>query len=556
MSGWDLLPRIVGLLAAAAVSGLLVRRFGQNVIVGYLLAGLLLGPTGVGLVRSSDDVAVLSELGVALLLFSVGLEFSFARLRQLGNVATVGGTLQVVVTSAIMFLACRALGISAPAAVALGLGFAMSSTAVVLRELTDRAQLDSTHGRNAIGILLLQDVAVIPILILTDALAHRLNTGALVLEVGLRSLAVIAFVIGAWALARYVLPRLLAGAALSGSRELPVIIAVCVSVGAAWAAHTLGFSPSLGAFAAGIVLAESPFATQMRADLTPLSAVFVTLFFASVGTAARLPLSWSYILTILALAGGVMVLKTTVASVGVLVVQRSLRYALITGFMVSQVGEFTFVVSATAYRSGILSEGLFQAAMAISLVTLIVTPGLIGAAPGLATSFVRQLPRGTRAALHGEKPKTSRRVLVIGFGPAGRAVVRALQAKSIPFLVLEMNPNTVAECRVELPIELGDATQPEVLQHARIGTCIAVVVTTPDPGASRLVVSAAQRLAPGVPILARLRYHQYLADLRAAGADHIVDEEETVGLHLAGEAIEIAASRDRAGANAPATKAI
>ncbi len=544
MNGWDLLPRIVGLLAAAALAGLLVRRFGQNVIVGYLLAGLLLGPTGIGLVRSGEDVAVLSELGVALLLFSVGLEFSFGRLRQLGTVATVGGSLQVVLTSVIIYFACAAFGVSGPSAIALGLGFAMSSTAVVLRELTDRAQLDSAQGRNAIGILLMQDVAVIPILILTDALAHKMDTGALLLEIAFRSVMVIAFVVTALALSRHLLPKLLAGAALSGSRELPVVIAVCASIGAAWGAHTLGFSPSLGAFAAGIVLAESPFATQIRADVTPLTAVFVTLFFASVGTAARLPLSASYILTIIALAASVMAIKAAVASAAAWAVQRSLRYALMTGLMVSQVGEFTFVVSATAYRNGILPEALFQTAMAISLVTLMVTPGLIGAAPGLATRLFRKLPPGTRAILTGERRTQWRRVLVVGFGPAGRAVVRGLQAKGIPFFVLELNPNTVAEYRIQFPIELGDATQPEVLLHAGVGASIAVVVTVPDPTACRLAVAAVQRLAPGVPILARLRYHQYLPELRDAGADHIVDEEETVGLRLAGEAIELATAQN------------
>ena len=151
MTGWDLLPRIVGLLGAAALSGLLLRRLGQNVIVGYLLAGLLLGPTGIGWVNSDGDVAVLSELGVALLLFSIGLEFSFQRLRQLGSVATVGGSLQVLLTTAGVYYGCLAFGLPSPAAMAIGLGFAMSSTAVVLRELTDRAQLDSSHGRNAIG---------------------------------------------------------------------------------------------------------------------------------------------------------------------------------------------------------------------------------------------------------------------------------------------------------------------------------------------------------------------------------------------------------------------
>lgn len=543
MNGWDLLPRIVGLLAAAAAAGLLVRRFGQNVIVGYLLAGLLLGPTGVGLVRAGEDVAVLSELGVALLLFSVGLEFSFARLRQLGKVATVAGTLQVVGTAAFIFAACSLVGVPGRAAVALGLGFAMSSTAVVLRELTERAQLDSTPGRNAIGILLAQDVAVIPVLILTDALAQQLDAFTLAREIAMRSVLVIAFVVGAWAIARYLLPKLLAGAALSGGRDLPVVMAVCASIGAAWGAHSLGFSPSLGAFAAGIVLAESPFATQIRADVTPLTAIFVTLFFASVGTAAQLPLNVPYMLTILVLATLVMLSKTLITSAAVWMVQRSFRVALITGLMVSQVGEFTFVVSATAYRTGVLPEALFQAAMAISLLTLIVTPGLIGAAPRLATRLLRKLPPATRAVLTGENPKQWKRVLVIGFGPAGRAVVHALEAKEIPFAVLDLNPNTVAECRMQFPIELGDATQTEVLQHVGVGASIAVVVTVPDPTACRLTVAAIQRLAPGVPILARLRYHQYFEDLHRAGADHIVDEEETVGLHLAGEAIELASAQ-------------
>jgi CPA2 family monovalent cation:H+ antiporter-2 len=389
----------------------------------------------------------------------------------------------------------------------------------------------------------MQDVAVIPILILTDSLAHKTLPETVFREIALRSVLVVAFVVAAWALSRFLLPRILAGAALSGSREMPVIVAACVSLGAAWGAHALGFSPSLGAFAAGIVLAESPFATQIRADVTPVTAVFVTLFFTSVGTAAGLPLSATYILTVAGLAAGVMLIKAAVASLSVWTVQRSLLHALITGLMVSQVGEFTFVVSATAFRAGILPQSLFQTAMAISLVTLIVTPALIGAAPAIAARLVRNMPRRTRAVLTGDKERPERRVLVVGFGPAGQAVVRGLEAKGIPFSVLEMNPNTVAQYRTQFSIELGDATQPEVLHHAKIAAGIAVVVTVPDPNACRLVVAAAQRLAPDVPILARLRYHQYLEALREAGADHIVDEEETVGLHLAGEAIELAVAR-------------
>ncbi|MDX2150721.1 MAG: cation:proton antiporter [Bryobacteraceae bacterium] len=543
MGGWELLPRIVGLLAAAVAGGLLARRLGQNVIVGYLLAGLVLGPTGVGLVRPDEDVSVLSELGVALLLFSIGLEFSFARLRQLGRVAAVGGSVQLVLTTAVVFLVARVFGVAAPAALALGLAIGMSSTAVVLRELTDRAQLDSVHGRIAIAILLLQDVAVIPILILTDALGHSLEPGAMLVNVAVRSGLVVLFILAAWLLATFVLPRVLTRAALSRSRDIPVVIAACMAIGAAWGAHELGFSPSLGAFVAGIVLAASPFATQIRADVTPLGAIFVTLFFASVGTAVALPLSGWYLLTVAAVAAAVLLAKALIATLAVYVAEGSLRYALMTGLVVAAVGEFTFVIGATAHRSGILPTPLYQGILAVALITLIVSPAIIGAAPAWATLLLRRLPRSARAAVAPTQSKDWRRVLVIGFGPAGRAVVDALRTADLPFAVLETNPTTVAENRLQLPIELGDATQPEVLQHAGVGAAIAVVVTVPDPTACRLIVGAVQELAPGVPILARSRYHQYAADLRRAGADRIVDEEETVGIQLAREVMALSPPR-------------
>jgi CPA2 family monovalent cation:H+ antiporter-2 len=435
-------------------------------------------------------------------------------------------------------------GLPRAAAFTLGMAFAMSSTAVVLRKLTDRAQIDSPHGRNAIAILLLQDIAVIPVLILTDALALESDASALAGQIAFRGVLVLLFVAVAWVLAHFLLPRILTGAALSGNRELPVVVAVCSSIGAAWGAHTLGFSPSLGAFAAGIVLAESPFATQIRADVTPLGAVFVTLFFASVGTAVALPLSPSYLVTVVLLAAAVMLGKALITAVGVRFAQVSLRNALVTGIVVSQVGEFAFVISQTAYRSGVLPEDLFQMAMAISMLTLIATPFAIGAAPSVCAGAFRRLPARHRAAIEGgHQPRSWRRVIVIGFGPAGRAVVEGLSAKGVPLVILEMNPVTVAENRMNLPIELGDATQVEVLHHVGVGASLAVVVTVPDPTACRLIVAAAQRLAPDVPILARLRYHQYRSPLLNAGADRIVDEEELVGSRLAIEAIEIAEER-------------
>jgi CPA2 family monovalent cation:H+ antiporter-2 len=540
MSGWDLLPRIVLLLGAAAAAGLLMRRLRQSVIVGYLLAGVLLGPTGLGLVRGGDDVAILSELGVALLLFSIGLEFSLARLREFGRVALGAGTIQILVTTCVMAALAYLVTRDAAESVTLGMAFAMSSTAIVLRTLTDRAELDSIYGRNAIGILLLQDLAVIPVLIGTEALGAGSGAGGLPAQFVIRLGLVALFLGGAWLLARLILPAVLSAAVLSGSRELPVVIAVCTSVGAAWTAHLLGFEPSLGAFLAGLVLAESPFALQIRADVAPLSAVFVTLFFASVGTVVQLPINVIYLVQILLGTAVVMLLKALIASGAVYIFQRSARSALVTGIVISQVGEFTFVVAQTARRSGVVGDEAFQVSLGISLLALLLTPYVIAIAPALASRLVRRVPVAVRAVIETDRTKRSwRRVIVIGYGPAGQDVVQQLQADHVPLLVLEMNPNTVAANHPAIPIELADATQREVLQDVGLGQSLAVIVTIPDPTAARLICQTAQRLAPSVPIIARSRYHQYARSLAEAGADRVVDEEHMVGAHLAQEAMEL-----------------
>jgi CPA2 family monovalent cation:H+ antiporter-2 len=541
MTGWDLLPRLVLLLAAAVVAGLLMRRIRQSVIVGYLIAGVLLGPTGFNVVGSDEDVKLLSELGIALLLFSIGLEFSLARLRELGRIALGAGSLQIAGTALVVFAVVLLLGRGRSEAAVLAMALAMSSTAVVLRLLTDRAELDSAHGRAAIGILLLQDIAVIPVLIATDALSSGGNAASFALEFATRLGIVAASIAVAWAAARLLLPRVLSAAALSGSRDVPVVIAVCLSIGAAWAAHTLGFSPSLGAFIAGFVLSESPFANQLRADATPLSAVFVTLFFASAGTAVNLPLDLRYFGLVLLGALAVMVGKEIIAGLSVWTFQRSFRTAFITGAAVAQAGEFSFMVLDTGARRGLLTHEVFQYTLGVAMMTLVLAPYALSWAPPASLRLRRWMPRAVRAELDIASPRPDwKRVLVVGYGPAGQHVVCLLQEQKVPFLVMDMNPDTVAANRQRLPIELGDATQREVLHHAGVGQSLAVVITIPDPATALLVCDAAQRLAPGVPIVARSRYHMYAQRLSEAGADCVADEEQIVGGYLAQQALSAA----------------
>jgi CPA2 family monovalent cation:H+ antiporter-2 len=457
-------------------------------------------------------------------------------------VALGAGTIQILVTTCVMAALAFLVTRGAAESVTLGMALAMSSTAVVLRTLTDRAELDSTYGRNAIGILLLQDLAVIPVLVATEALGSGAGADDVPRQFVIRLGLVVLFLCGAWLLARMILPAVLSAAVLSGSRELPVVIAVCTSVGAAWTAHALGFTPSLGAFIAGLVLAESPFALQIRADVAPLSAVFITLFFASIGTVVQLPVNIVFATQILFGTAVVMTLKALIAAAAVYIFQRSARSALVTGLVISQVGEFTFVVAQTARRSGVVGDETFQLGLGISLLALLVTPYVITGAPAVASRLVRRMPASVRTVIETDRSKRSwRRVIVIGYGPAGQDVIEQLQTDHVPFLVLEMNPNTVAANHLTIPIELADATRREVLQHIGLGQSLAVIVTIPDPAAARLICQTAQRLAPSVPIIARSRYHQYARSLAEAGADRVVDEEHMVGAHLAREAMELVA---------------
>jgi CPA2 family monovalent cation:H+ antiporter-2 len=240
----------------------------------------------------------------------------------------------------------------------------------------------------------------------------------------------------------------------------------------------------------------------------------------------------------------VMTGKALIVALAVWLFRRSFRTAIASGLLVCQIGEFTFVVAQQAFGAGLLPNDTFQFTLGVSLLSLISTPYVIAIAPRTATWIARRMPARSRAALSsGEAPPDWRRVIVIGYGPAGQRVVSELTLRQIPYLVLDTNPTTIVEHRATGAIELGDATQREVLQHVGVGQSLAVVVTIPDPATSRLVTAAAQRLAPGVPIIVRSRYHQYSPSLREAGADCVVDEEEVVGRDLAVEAVRAAESK-------------
>ena len=526
-ASWNILAEVVSLLAVAFLLGLVADRLRQDVVIGHLLAGLLLGPHALKLVASVDLVTLLAELGVALLLFTIGLEFSLSKLRVLGRLALVGGGLQVTFSILLIAPVAMLFGLPAQSAFVAAASLALSSTAIVLRLLASRAEVDSAQGRGALGILLFQDMALVPILIVFSVLAEgRRGPGGLI-EVGLALLKAAILFGGLYLFLRFIFPRLFRDSSPQKLREVPVVLAMATCLGCTWAAHALGLSPALGAFAGGVILGDLPFAHQIRADAIPLRAVFVVLFFASIGMLAvppqlnDLPLIALFTLLILAV-------KTIAAALALRALKVPAQTAVHTGILVSQIGEFSFVLLSAAGGKHLIETRAVSHLVSASVATLLLTPYLFMLAPRLSLLFGMKATPRTLA-----REKAEKWVIVSGFGPAGREVVRALEERGLSPYIIELNPNVSGG-----NVHFGDATRPEILEEAELDTALALVVTVPDPRVAQSVVHLARRLAPELPIIVRSRYHRYLPDLLAAGATLVVDEEQSVGRLLAAQVLK------------------
>lgn len=529
MNLWTVTADVVVLFAVALLLGVLLERLGQSALVGYLLAGLLLGPGGLNVIEDETVIRALAELGVALLLFAIGLEFSWRRVRALGRVAFLGGAIQMVLTAALVAAVCVALGSSFRTALALGLIVAPSSTACVLRVLQQRAELDAVHGRCALGILLFQDMALVPLVLAMTLLGGGTRDAPVLRQLASGLALGVALIALLYLVTTYVLPRLISAAAVSKNRELPLLLAITTCLASAWGAHALHLSPAIGAFVAGMLLAESPYATWIRADVSALRTVFVTLFFASIGMIddlAWIKPHWYW------LAGGVPAVvfgKALIAWLAAALSRVPIGYALAAGLCLAQTGEFSFLLAALAQQHELLRNDAFQIVVATTVLTLLATPFLIRVAPR-AAQWVggRAAPDSARA----DEGRLSDHVIVVGYGPAGKSVHEAVAA-SVPTAIVDLNPRAMPPTQ-DAPHHFvaGDATQDVVLRHLNVELARAMVITLPDHATALRVARLARQLCPTIQIFLRARYHRHAASLREY-ATYIADEEVLTGRELA-----------------------
>lgn len=534
MDSWKLLWEIVLLLGACLILGSVCSWLKQSPIVGYLTAGMFLGgPGSLGLLQAGRDIEAIAELGVALLLFSLGLEFSWRRLMSLGSKTLLSGAVQVIATAVLGSLVALRFRLDVKEAVAVGAMLSLSSTAVVLRVLIDRGDIDSLHARNSVAILLVQDIAVVPLAVLMTLLSE--GGTPLAVALSLAKILGLAFglVVVLYVLLNQVAVRALNAMTVEQNRELTVVLAIVVGLGASWAAHAVKLSPALGAFIAGMFLGSSPFAVQLRADVSSLRTVLLTLFFGAVGLVADPIWIVKHLPFVLSLAVLIVALKAGVVWSILRVIGQSHSVALATGLCLSQIGEFAFVLGSAGREGGVVSKETHMVVVSATIATLFLTPYLVAFAPAAGNWLERRRKSASPTAVPSELVHFHPDVLIIGFGPAGQAVGRALVGKERKVLVLDVNPQAklLAES-LGLVGQIGDATQFEVLEHAHVRTARIVVITLPSRSAAMTVLQTVKQLAPQAHAVVRSRYQLHLAEFEQAGADAVIGDEEQVGYRL------------------------
>jgi CPA2 family monovalent cation:H+ antiporter-2 len=530
-----LLTEIVLVMVVAVLVALVLRRLSVPPVVGFILAGVAIGPAGLGLVSDRHKIELVAEIGVMLLLFMVGLKISLKDLWRMRATVLGGGGLQYLATSATVALAARLFGIDWPGAVAFGLAIGLSSTALVIWLLEDAGQTGAPVGRTSIGVLLFQDLAVIPVMLGLPLLAGRAESAVEVLLVAGESVAVVAGVIVA---ARFVVPWLCARIVAARSRELFTLTIVVIALGTAVLLGKFGVSMALGAFIAGMVISESEYVAQIVADVTPMRDVFNSLFFVSIGMLLELDVWLERPFTVAGLVVVVMVGKALIAGIAVLPAVRSLGTAVASGLALAQVGELAVVVMAQAQLLGLGGGGQWKLFLSVAVPTMIATPFVLRVAMPLSRWIEAWRP-GPTPELAGTDAESDH-VVVVGFGVIGRTVSRALEGLGVPYVVVDTNAAAIKEVTSGGGRSVfGDATRAAVLQAARIGAARAVIVAIPDASATRQVVALSKKLAPDVSILARTRYVLEVEPLEALGADEVIPEEFETSIELTSRVLDL-----------------
>jgi len=505
-------------------------------IVGFLVSGMLIGPSGLQLIIGIKEIETMAEIGVILLLFFIGLEVSLKELMKMKRFLIIAGGLQISLTVIIFSALFMILQIEIYKSIYIGMLISLSSTAIVLKILSDRNELDAPHGKIALGILIFQDLSIVPMLIFLPILGA--TSELVVSDIFLKLLASVAAVAVIVMLAKFLMPKILIQIAKLRVREIFTVGILLLLLGTAYLTHSIGLSFAIGAFLAGLILSESDFSHQILSEIIPFKDAFNTLFFVSIG----LMLNFNFviqnpiILTTLTL--GIIVLKCLIVIAVVIVMKFPLRIGIITGLTLAQIGEFSFVLSQAGMKYDLIESSFYNAFIASSVFTMVLTPFAIYFAHNLSARIkVKSIFSGKNRVE--QKTKISNHVMIAGFGLNGRNLAQVLKETGIPYIVIDLNSETVKKEKAKGEnIIYGDTTRAELLLSANIENAKVIVLAISDPPSAKLALRVAKKLNKDIYAVVRTRYIAEVDAFIKLGADVVIPEEFETSLQIFNKVLE------------------
>ncbi|MFN2261774.1 MAG: cation:proton antiporter [Psychroflexus sp.] len=538
-----LLKEIVVVLGISIVIILAFQKLKVPSILGFLLAGIIVGPSAFNLLSSHHEVELLAEIGIIFLLFIIGIELSFSGLMKIKKTVFVGGGLQVGGTILLTALLAMALGVEINTAVFLGFLISLSSTAIVLKMLQEKGEIKSPHGRVALGVLIFQDIIVVPMMLLTPILAGKSDNVGETLLILLAKLIGVGLVV--FVLQKYVVPFIFKLVVKSKNRELFILTTIVFCFSVAWLTSSVGLSLALGAFFAGLIISESEYSHQATANVLPFREIFISFFFISVGSLLDLYFFISNVTYILLFVLAVLVIKMLIVGLTTALLKYQPRTVFMASFSIFQVGEFSLLLSTVGLQNDILPDELYQYFLAVSIITMALTPFLLEKSHKLTEFFLKApIPRSVKRRLDARKIEQSSNesdsehdwkdhVVIIGYGINGKNIARVTEHINIPYVIVDMDYDAIQIAKEKnQPIVFGDASDPEILKHINIQKARVVVIAISDPNATKKIITTVRLFSQTVYIIVRTRYVKEIDENMKIGADEVIPEEFETSIEI------------------------
>ncbi len=533
----ELLQSLLILIGFSAIIVFLLNRINLPPILGFLITGIIIGPFGLKLIQSDAQIDTIADIGVILLLFVIGLEMSIKQLAQIRKTVFIGGLIEVGLTVLLTALIYHTFGVTWSQAVFMGFLFSLSSTAIVLSILQNRNEMSQAHGRNALGILIFQDLIVVPMMLVTPIMAgNATNITYSIVALLIKSVVVLTIT---YVLARYMIPKLMFYIAKTRNRELFLLTTITVCFAMAFLTTKADLSPALGAFLGGLIISESAYSYQSTSIILPFKELFTSFFFISVGMLLDVTFLFEHFIPILLLVIGLFVVKSSATAIAIGVLKYPLKTVLLTAFSLFQIGEFAFIMADVGIQNNLLKGETYQFFLAISICSMMITPFILMYADPLVDYILKIFGKKDTSLEDAEvmdeeiASHLKNHLIIVGFGINGRAIAKVARLKNIPYIILETNAVTVEKEKSEgTPIIFGDASQEHILYSINIYHARAMVIAVTDLAVTKNIIRTTRTITKSVYLIVRTRFVSNIQELKELGANEVVSKEFEASIEM------------------------